>query len=200
MLATLWGYPFEGCRNSISGTYWTNARLIFVLLFGIAGIFMILYKGYNWQDRVVNILAGISLLALVIFPTFSDAVMATDPRVDYNLFPDLNKRVSTWIHIVFSGIGLACFFINCIFLFTKHSGEITDKKKVRNIIYQVCGYVILVMYLFSTVLVLKSTSGNPSKIFPLWTCMICEILEIGAVGFAWLVKGESLRFFNDDQQ
>lgn len=193
------GIKFPGYMNSLSGTYWTCSREIFVLLLGMSGIFLCLYKGYDIWDRIINILTGLSLLALIIFPTFNPVIDASNPRVDYNIFPFLDQNISFIIHSVAAAVATVCFIINLLFLFTQHGGEITNKKKIRNIIYKVCGYTVLGIFTISNIFFALDKTGHIPTDFPVCIITICQSLELLAVGFAWTVKGESLGFFNDER-
>ena len=53
--------------NSISATYHTNANGVMVSLLAISAFFFCTYPGYDWRDRVVNFLSGLSLFIIILF-------------------------------------------------------------------------------------------------------------------------------------
>lgn len=203
LLVGLWGNNYDCWYNAVSSAYWTNARNVFVLLFGTLGLFHVLYSGYDWIDKVMNLIVGIACFGLIIFPWKDSYALATEGLVQtFDLFPmlklDSKNCTCNLIHVICGILLLTSYSINCLFIFTRSSGSMTDKKKLRNIIYRCCGIVIAVAFAFNTIIVSANHTslGNYISI-PQWFGMICEILETGACGFAWVVKGECLTFFND---
>ena len=65
----------------------------------------------------------------------------------------------------------------------------TDRKRIRNRIYRVCGIGMLVLEVAFAVVML---CGAP-KFF----IMIIEIILLHIFGISWLVKGEAFPFLND---
>ena len=68
----------------------------------------------------------------------------------------------------------------------------TDRKKIRNRIYRICGYGMLVMEVMFVVARLLGAPG--------YMVMIIEIILLHLFGFAWLVKGEAFPFLNDREE
>ena len=83
--------------------------------------------------------------------------------------------------------------INSLFLFTKHGETMTDRKKVRNTIYRICGWGMI--GLEALLVVLGLVFGTPA-----WFVMVIEIILLQLFGFAWLVKGEFFPFLNDREE
>ena len=90
------------------------------------------------------------------------------------------------------GLGIVLFPCNSIFLFTKSGETQTDRKRIRNIIYRVCGYGMLALEIVLAVFMLCKV--------PKFTVMIIEILLLSLFGFAWLVKGRAFPFLNDKKE
>jgi hypothetical protein len=65
----------------------------------------------------------------------------------------------------------------------------THRKRLRNRIYRICGYGMLVMMGAFAVAKLLGAPG--------YSVMIIEIILLHLFGFAWLVKGEAFPFLND---
>lgn len=118
--------------DSISATYYYDPTITpFMIILGSSSILLMCYRGYTWIDDLINTVTGIAGLCICLFPCYS-----------------ANRYVGTFqIPVTISGpihnISAAVFFvllaINVLFLFTKSSGEMTRNKKIRNIIYYICG-------------------------------------------------------------
>ena len=124
--------------DSISATYYFDPTITpFMIILGSSGILLMCYRGYTWVDDLINTITGIFALCICLFPCFNGDYSNTGTF-------QVPVEISGWIH----NISAALFFIllayNCIFLFTKSSGEKTRNKKIRNIIYYVCGGGMLV--------------------------------------------------------
>lgn len=124
--------------DSISATYYFDPTITpFMIILGSSGILLMCYRGYTWVDDLINTLTGIFALCICLFPCFNGG------RGNIGTF-QVPVGISGWVH----NISAALFFIllayNCIFLFTKSSGEKTRNKKIRNIIYYICGGGMLV--------------------------------------------------------
>ena len=133
--------------DSISATYYYAPTITpFMIILGSSSILLMCYKGYQLIDDVINTLTGIFGLCICLFPCFNGGFS----RVGTFQVP---VGISGWIH----NISAALFFIllayNVLFLFTKSSGEMTKNKRIRNIIYRVCGIGMLValvcLFIFS---------------------------------------------------
>lgn len=126
---TLWQIP-----DSISATYYTyESGPLFMIILGSCAILLTAYKGYERVDDILNTVAGCFGLMICMFP-------CNNPDLAYVGTFQIPTNISKYIHngsaVVFFGL----LAINSLFLFTKHgAGEMTAKKKKRNIIYKICG-------------------------------------------------------------
>lgn len=118
---------------SISYTYYTNASTSFMIILGASSFLLICYKGYTKLDDIILTLSGITGLLVCLFPTLSP-----DNKQKIGTFL-VDSNLSSTIHNISAVIFFALLSYNSFFLFTKSSGEMTKKKKVRNVIYRVCG-------------------------------------------------------------
>lgn len=91
------------------------------------------------------------------------------------------------IHFGCAGAFFLFLAINSIFLFTLSDKKVVgDAKRTRNIVYIVCGVVILAC--LATLLVLDLVANDffgTSSI-----ALVFEAIMLLAFGFAWLVKSE----------
>lgn len=119
--------------NSISATWYTNACTPFMIILGSASILLICYKGYTKVDDILLTCSGIAGLLICLFPC---SISHISSKVGTFL---IDNNISAIIHNVSAVIFFALLSYNSFFLFTKSSGEMTRNKKIRNIIYRICG-------------------------------------------------------------
>lgn len=118
---------------SISATWYTNACTVFMIILGSASILLISYKGYEKIDDITLTLSGIFGLGICLFPC---SVASAPGEVGTFL---IDSSISNTIHFICAMAFFILLAYNSFFLFTKSSGEMTKKKRIRNIIYRVCG-------------------------------------------------------------
>lgn len=119
--------------QSISATWYTNACTVFMIILGSSSILLMSYKGYELIDDIILTLSGIAGLGICLFPCY---VSGQGNNVGTFL---LDIYLSNTLHCMFAVIFFGLLSYNSIFLFTKTSGEMTNNKKIRNIIYRICG-------------------------------------------------------------
>ena len=168
---------------SISASYYLSPALVGVLV--PACIVLISYIGYDWTDNLITTLSGIFGLGIVLFPC---KVSWISPDTTVGFF-QLPMSASHILHTLFACLFFISIALNSIIQFTKHGKTMTERKKIRNKIYRICGYGMLgLMVVFA----IAKFLGAPG-----WTVMIVEIILLHLFGFAWLVKGEAFPFLND---
>ena len=165
--------------DSISATYYLAPCVTpFIIILGSAGILLISYQGYDKQDDIVCSLAGIFALFICLFPCSTDilAIVGTF---------QLPVNVSSAIHNISAVIFFALLSYNSFFLFTKSSGELTENKRKRNIIFRVCG----VGMIGSFVLLI------PVILFKIWGgTWLVETIALAFFGISWLTKCDIFPF------
>lgn len=129
IVAALVGYIPE----SISATWYTNACTVFMIVLGSASVLLISYKGYEKIDDILLTCSGIAGLGICLFPCSISSV-----KGEVGTFL-LDSEISNTFHFVFAIAFFGLLAYNSFFLFTKGTGEQTKKKKIRNVIYRVCG-------------------------------------------------------------
>ena len=118
--------------DSISSTYYYDPTITpFMIILGSSGILLMCYRGYNWIDDLINTATGIAAECICLFPCWGPKRIVGTFQVPVN--------VSSTIHNISAIIFFVLLAINVLFLFTKSSGEMTRNKKIRNIIYYICG-------------------------------------------------------------
>lgn len=171
-------------QHSISHYYYTLMGDVFVGTLCAFGIFLITYKGYTKTDNIASNLAGLFAICVALFPTYEN----TDLQCCiFNLAPN-NFR--TGIHYSSAALFFIVLAFISYFLFTKSSGDITPQKIIRNRIYRICAFVIVLsiisIFLFHKVPAITKTFSSYQPVFFL------ESLALFAFGFSWLIKGETI--------
>lgn len=158
-------FPF-----SISETWYTNACTVFMIILGSASVLLISYKGYDILDDILLTCSGVAGLGICIFPC---AVTSLHEKVGTLM---IDNQISNILHNSFAIVFFVLLAYNSMFLFTKSTGEMTKKKKARNIIYIACGIGMIAS--FSILLV----PGFPVKIW------VMETIALFFFGISFLTK------------
>ena len=127
--------------DSISATWYTNACTVFMIILGSASFLLISYKGYERIDDILLTCSGISGLGICLFPC---AITYGHAKVGTFL---IDEQISNTIHLVFAVTFFVLLAYNSVFLFTKGTGEMTKNKKIRNIIFRICGIGMVASFL-----------------------------------------------------
>ena len=162
-------------QPSISAYYWTASRDVFVGVLFIAGALLLTYNGYDLQDRITTIIAGIAAIGTAMFPMFNDVSSAG--------YFSLPGEVSHIFHFAFA----ITFFLSLAFMsyfqFTK------GRHEKANRVYRICGLVIMgsIVVLASTMLILSKNVYSTLRI-----TFILESVMLLAFGISWITKGKLL--------
>jgi hypothetical protein len=127
--------------DSISATWYTNACTVFMIILGSASFLLISYKGYELIDDILLTCSGVSGLGICLFPC---AVTTAHEKVGTFL---IDNQISNTLHLIFALAFFGLLAYNSIFLFTKGTGEKTKNKKIRNVIFRVCGVGMIASFL-----------------------------------------------------
>lgn len=178
----LHGQPFP---SSISGFYYTGMRNLFEGSLCAIAMFNICCRGYDRKDEIAGILSGTCAIGVAFFPTSPEIGSVTAEQ----------HSVGT-AHLVFASLLFLTLAFFCLFLFTMTADgkALTRRKLQRNLVYKICGYVILA----SIGLILLFKLIGRVYLFGALGAMFCfETTALIAFGIAWLVKGET---FLQDQE
>lgn len=156
-----------------------------MVILGSAGILLINYKGYDRLDDIVATIAGIFGLLICFFPM----KYLPDPSMPTGVL-HLTSDISNIFHCIsaFGFFGVLAYM--SFFRFTKTSGILTKQKKIKNIIYRVCGIGMLASF---ALMLLKLIPGI--HIYNLtW---IVEAIALFFFGVSWIVKSDAIPFLQD---
>jgi len=165
---------FDGktIQQSISHYYHTGMRDVLVGAICAIALFMFYYRGYDkWDDWTGN-LTGLFALGVAWFPT-----VETGP----------NNWVGS-VHFYCAGLFFLTLAGISLFLFTKKSWNPTRRKLTRNIIYIICGVVIIVCLIAIQIYFHFINDNKSESTFVFWT----ETVALIAFGVSWLTKGGTL--------
>lgn len=183
----LWCIVYNDNRvlDSISMHYYTNFRDLFVGTLITFSVFLISYKGYDALDNAVTMIIGISGIGIALFPCGNPGA---GEKVSFML---LDSSRTSVIHYISAGAFFSLLSFNSFFLFTKSKARVQrgSRKHYRNIVYKVCGVVIIValISMLAALLVTTQEFRDASHIL-----MVQETIMLAAFGVSWLVKGGAL--------
>ena len=158
--------------SSISATWYTNACTAFMIILGSASILLICYKGYTKVDDILLTCSGIAGLCICLFPC---SIIGVSGKVGTFL---IDSSISEIIHNISAVIFFGLLSYNSFFLFTKSTGDMTRRKKIRNIIYRICGVGMIASFL---ILLL------PGFYIQIW---LVETIALFFFGISFLTKAD----------
>lgn len=165
-----------GIPASISATYYVAECVTpFMIILGMSSAILICYKGYDRQDDLVLSLSGLMGLGICLFPTYKSGIEFVGTF-------HTPVQISSNIHNISAIIFFILLAYNSFFLFTKGDGNPTKKKKIRNIIYRVCGVGMLASF---ALLLL------PSFYIQVW---LVETFALSFFGISFLTKADVFPF------
>lgn len=172
--------------QSISITYYSIFAVgTFMVVLGSAGILLINYKGYEKIDDISATIAGVFGIFICLFPM----TYLPDPSAKTGVL-HLPSNISNIFHCI-SAIGFfGTLAFMSFFLFTKTSGKITPQKKIKNVIYRICGIGMLASFL----LFLLNFIPNFECYNLTW---IIEAIALFFFGASWIVKSDAFSFLKD---
>lgn len=179
-------------EDSISYYFYTGMRGVLVGSLWSIGIFMFSYRGYETRDEIAGRLACVFALGVALFPTARTPGNCTILHLSRVAGANCDTaHAISFVHAVCATLlflALACF---SLFLFTEtHPGHLqpmTKRKRERNIVYYICGSLILAS--IAAILVMH-IALHINRFGPIPVLFLFETIAIEAFGFSWLIKGE----------
>jgi hypothetical protein len=173
-------------QGSISAYYYTHLGNYFVGSLFALGVFFLSYNHrplpkYQLDNYLSNVASAMAI-GVALFPTASDAGDASG-----------GAKVVAVMHLVFACalfILLAVFSL-VLFTRTQDPAHMTAAKRKRNLVYRICGWVIVA----AIALVVGAEIVKPSHSWH--TLFWLESVAVLAFGVSWLVKGGFLGMLAD---
>jgi len=159
------GHQTQIMPSSMSSSYYTSTRNIFVGSLCALGVFLIGYRAKATQD-VWTTIVGLFAIGVALFPT------APLTPTDY-------QSAIGYTHLAFALVLLSGLAVFCI---TSFHRETNAARETTNYTYLGAGVAILLFLLVAIVAGLTHW-GEKWTLTPLYTC---EALSVWAFGVAWL--------------
>lgn len=203
--ALIFGNRLLGNENwlqpSISHYFYSYMHFAFVGVLFILGAILISYreKEYKLASRI-STFAGIFAVCVAIFPTKFDGFIGQE-YIDIDVL--YWKSWFKIIHFGSAGLLFVCFAVFCFVIFQKSDADIKPsefdkKKKLRNRIYKICGWGIVVsIIMIGTCTLYEEYIGK--NLFTKYSTFIFETTALLCFGNSWLLKG-SVKWKNDDNE
>ncbi len=155
--------------SSMSGSYYTSTRNLFVGSLCALGVFLIGYRHTERQNRFTT-LAGLCALAVAFAPT-APALPASEPAwVNY-------------LHHIAAGILILTLGLFCLVVFADDA-----RRNRHRLIYLGCGFVVLAAGACALYTGVRPTSWSTG-----WPSLYCfEAVAVFAFGTAWITAGLEL--------
>ncbi len=166
---------------SISASYYSPLRGVFVGSMCALGVFLLSYRGYGRVDDIAGNIAAVAAVGVGLFPTTPDFGTTTG-----------TQQIIGGLHMAFAGVFFLTLTFFCWYLFPRTTDNPPTRRKLRrNTVYRVTGALILVSIVLVAV---AEFTGVAAWAHPmLWL----ETVAIVAFGVAWAVKGETLGVLRD---
>jgi len=174
--------------QSISITYYSLFAVgTFMVVLGSAGILLINYKGYNKTDDITATIAGIFGIGICLFPM----TYLPDPSIATGIL-HLRSDISNIFHCISAVVFFGTLAFMSFFLFTKTNGQMTQQKKIKNIIYRVCGIGMIGSFLLFLL-----------QYIPGFNCYnltwIIEAIALFFFGLSWIIKSDAIPWLKDNK-
>lgn len=169
-------FIFKGnfVESSISYYYHTGMRDVFVGALCAVALFLFFYTGYNkWDDWAGN-LGGLFALGVAWFPTTKSGPVEWAGQV----------------HLICALLFFVILASFSLFLFTKtvKGKRPRGSKKKRNLIYIICGIIMLACLIIILVYKILQKENTHETSIVYWG----ETVALVAFGVSWLTKGEAI--------
>ncbi|MDX9772663.1 MAG: DUF2007 domain-containing protein [Bacteroidales bacterium] len=158
--------------QNISAYYHTGMHDLFVGAICAIALFLFFYRGYDRWDNIAANLAGFLALAIAFFPTVKEGA--------YDWVANVHYYSAASFFVILSLFSL--------FLFTRGEACPSEMKRRRNLIYRLCGIIMLVSMAAIEIFFLFFDESHEDSRFVLYA----ETVTLVAFGISWLTKGGTL--------
>lgn len=172
-MSCTWGGNGWLVLGSVSETYWSNHKIIMIIILGLSAFFLFTYQGYDLGDRAFTLIAAIGCIGVAAFPCANPIAKET-----YQGLFSLPANICNYIH---QGVSIVTFVSLSLMLLTQFT---KGKDKKRNIVYYVCGSIML-----ASIVCLILTAFNIIPYFN-YNAMVYEFIILEAFAAGFLVKSK----------
>lgn len=196
---------------SISDSYYSAMKDVFVGAMCAIGVFLLTYRGYDrapgefFSDTWVSRIAGLAAIGVALMPTTPDRSLlaaelglpaGTDPQLVCALLQcPMGASRTALVHFSCAGTFFAALAIFCLVLFTRTGGEPpTRGKRNSNRLYRACGWVLVGVLAAAALMFVAAHLSPGFAAFRERVSLLfwLESLEVWAFGVSWIVKGKAL--------
>lgn len=173
--------------SSISASYYTDSRDIFVGALFIVGAFLLAYNGHETKQAIASKVAAIAAFCVAYFPTSCDTCEAT---------------IETYIHYLSAITLFSILAYFCFVFFRKKIKDSHGKALIRSRIYYLCGSVMTacILILVLVFLLVKFGIISQESVDKLRIIYLGEWIAMTAFGIAWIVAGKSFKFIVEEEK
>ena len=168
--------------TSISESYYTNARDLFVGMLFIVGAFLWAYNGHTTTQAISSKLASISAVTIALFPTFEN---------------ECGTNLDSNIHAIAAVILFSILSYFCFVYFRENTKGKGGKKGLRSKIYYFCGSVMVGALV---AIIYVKFAMNCEVVADYRIVYWAEAIALGAFGVAWIVAGKYFRLLVEAEE
>lgn len=168
--------------SSISASYHTDARDMFVGMLFIVGAFLWAYNGHTSLQSTLSKVAAFAAILVALFPTSCDAC---------------STNVAAIVHYVSALVLFSTLAFFCFGPFRLHTKGKGGKKGRRSKMYLLCGWIMvgcMVAVVAANIAFSKQAASQLRITF--WA----EAVALWAFGVAWMVSGKAIKLFADKDE
>ena len=185
MLANILVTEYWEVQPSISHYYYTPVRDLFIGNLFVVAVFLYFYKGNGaWDNRLTNI-ASYSAFVVALVPTYFDSNgKYQQEEVSFLIKFPYHEHV----HLAAAGVFLLALALLSLTSFPQTNltdKELLTSKIIRNRIYYLCGWSIIVFVVLDGLALYYRLEQNFG--FPF--VFVCEAVALICFGVSWLTKG-----------
>ncbi len=183
--------------GSISGSYYTDMRGVFVGSMCATGTLLICYR-YERIDNICSNLAGIMAVIVALFPTTPGSPAPVTHTQTVIGVVHYTAATLLFVLLAYFCLGLFPRTVggSTVFfgLFARSTGTEQPRKRRRNRIYRVCGWLIVVSIVAAGVIAVTVPTADRDS----WNTLFwCETVAVMSFAAAWLTKGGFFFWCND---
>jgi len=168
--------------SSVSASYYTDARDVFVGSLFVIGALLIAYNGHTPPEKWVSKGAALAAIIAALFPTTCDECAAD---------------IKSTIHTVAAVILFSTIAYFCLGPFRTNTKGKKGKKGRRAAVYLVCGWIIIGCMLGAGAAQITMSDATRKT---LAITFVAEFVALWAFGVAWIVAGKVIPPLVDEDE